>query len=89
THHAGVYAYLYQQKKRKILIVVNSTEEDFDTTELELQNVSFTKIRAVSRKSGRKLPVRYERKGNSVSIQSKNGHLSTQTFILTEDGDGH
>lgn len=44
---------------------------------------------SVSRKSGRKLPVRYETKGNSVSIQSKNGHLSTQTFILTEDGNGH
>ena len=84
TEHAGVYAYLYQQKTRKVLIVVNSTEEDFDRTELELQGLEFSRVFAVSRKSGRKNRVKYERQGNKAVFFTKNGHLTTQTFILYE-----
>ena len=82
TNYEGVYAYLYQQKSRKILIVVNSTVEDFQTTDLEFQNVEFTKIFAISRENGKKQPVCFERTGNSVCIRTENAHLTTQTFIL-------
>lgn len=82
TNHAGVYAYLYKQTTKNILIVVNSTEEDFDTTELEFRNISFTKLYAISRTSGRKVQVKHETVGNKVSIKIKNFHLTTQTFIL-------
>lgn len=82
TNHAGVYAYLYKQRNKDVLIVVNSTEEDFSTTELELRNIEFSKIYAISRKSGRKVKVKYEQTEKGVSIQCKNTHLTTQTFVL-------
>lgn len=82
TNHAGVYAYLYQQKAKKVLIVVNSTEEDFQTTDLELQNVEFTKLFAIDRKNGKKQSVAFEKRGDTVCIQTQNAHLTTQTFIL-------
>ena len=82
TNYAGVYAYLYQQKSRKILIIVNSTTQDFQTTDLEFQNVEFTKIFTISRENGKKQPVCFERTGNSVCIRTENAHLTTQTFIL-------
>ena len=82
TNHAGVYAYLYQQKAKKVLIVVNSTEEDFQTTDLELQNVEFTKLFAINRKNGKKQSVAFEKRGDTVCIQTQNAHLTTQTFIL-------
>lgn len=82
TNHAGVYAFLYKQKRRRVLIVVNSTEEDFSETNLELCNVEFTKIYKLSRKSGRKTLAKFEQKGSQIEIKAKNEHLSTQTFIL-------
>ena len=83
TNHAGVYAYLYKQNKKKVLIVVNSTEEDLPTTDLELNNLSFTNLYTINRKNGKKCKVKYERDGNIVRIKSENMHLSTQTFIFT------
>lgn len=67
---------------KNVLIVVNSTEEDFDSTDLELRNISFTKLYAISHKSGRKLQVKYEVVEDKVSIKTKNFHLTTQTVIL-------
>ena len=83
TNHAGVYAYLYQQKNKKILIVVNSTVEDFKTTNLEMQNLEFSKIYEINRKTGRRKAVKFEKTENGVCIQRENVHLTTQTFILT------
>ena len=62
--------------------MVNSTEEDFDATELEFSNLPFEKIYAISRKNGRKKEVKYQRIGNYFCIKTKNEHLTTQTFIL-------
>ena len=56
--------------------------EDFQMTDLEFQNVEFTKIFAISRENGKKQPCCFERTGNSVRIQTENTHLTTQTFIL-------
>lgn len=82
TNHAGVYAYLYKQRNKKVLIVVNSTEENFATTEIELQNVEFSQMYAISRISGKKLAVKYELSDNKLIMPVKNAHLTTQTFIL-------
>lgn len=82
TNHAGVYAYLYERRSDKILIVVNSTEEDFATTELELRNIDVTKISAINRKSGKKRRVDFERVGDKYIVKTKNEHLTTQTFVL-------
>ena len=82
TNHAGVCAYLYKQRGKKVLIVVNSTEEDFENTSLELQNVHFKEILQLRRSSGRKCRVGYELQVNTLTIKSKNMHLTTQTFIL-------
>jgi len=84
THHSGVYAYLYRQKGRKILVVVNSTEEDFKRTQLECLNVEFSQIKAIDRKSGKRITIPYERKGNMVEIKQENEHLATQTFLLID-----
>lgn len=84
TNHAGVYAYLYRQKTKKVLIVVNSTEEDFDHTVLELQGIKPSKVYKIQRKSGRKVPVRFEMQGNTLVLPTKNEHLTTQTFVIYE-----
>lgn len=82
TNHCGVYAYLYKQRGRRALIVVNSTEEDFDHTGLELKGIEFSKLYRISRRSGRRVAVKYERSGDKVNISTKNEHLTTQTFVI-------
>lgn len=82
TNHAGIYVYLYRQRNRKILIVVNSTEEDFDTTDLQMQNIDFSDILMIDRKDGVKHRVDYVRAGGQVTIACPNTHLTTQTFVL-------
>ena len=84
TDHAGVYAYLYEQRGKKVLVVVNSTEEDFDKTDLWLQGWKAGKIFAIDRKSGKKRRVRFEEENGKTTIFTKNGHLTTQTFLLYE-----
>ena len=82
TNHAGVYVYLYKQHNKKVLIIINSTEEDFEATELELQNVKFTQIYAINRKSGGRRYVKYERQGHKLIIKTRNEHLTSQTLLL-------
>lgn len=82
THHAGVYAYLYVQKTRKILIVVNSTEEDFVQTDLRLQNVAFSKLQTVDRQSGKLRSVPFTLEGSRLRIEQENTHLTTSTYVL-------
>ena len=84
TNHAGVYAYLYQEKRKKVLIVVNSTEQDFDVTELELQKVGVSNIFTIDRTTGRKKRVKFEQQGDKTVIHTANKHLTTQTFLLYE-----
>ena len=84
TNHAGVYAYLFKQGKKDVLIVVNSTEEDFDTTNLEFNNIEFNKISTISRTTGRRKNVKFTVDGKITSINTKNEHLTTQTFILSK-----
>ena len=84
TDHAGVYAYLYEQRGKKVLVVVNSTEEDFDSTDLWLQGWNAGKIFTIDRKSGKKRRVRFEEENGKTTIFTKNGHLTTQTFLVYE-----
>ena len=67
-----------------MLIVVNSTEEDFETTDLELQGLKLSRAYAIDREAGKKRLVPYEKSGNKISIGTKNVHLTTQTFICYE-----
>ena len=83
TNHAGVYAYVYKQGRRRVLIVVNATEEDFDCTELEIHGIDVKRVQAIDRKKGRKATARFERDGAILRIQTKNEHLATQTFLLS------
>lgn len=82
TNHAGVYAYLYNQPKRKVLIVVNSTEEDFSQTTLQLQNIEFSALWRIDRKNGTKRKTAYQMQDGVCTIVQPNEHLTTQTFIL-------
>lgn len=82
TNHAGVYAYLYDQSSRKVLIVVNSTEEDFSQTTLKLQNINFTSLWRIDKTSGKKRKTAYQMQDGVCTIAQPNEHLSTQTFIL-------
>ena len=82
TNHAGVYAYLFRQNKRYVLMTVNSTEEDFDTTDLELIGIDVSKIRRIDRKTGKIVRTAFEREGRCLRIKNKNEHLSTNTFLL-------
>lgn len=82
TNHAGVYAYLYDQSSRKVLIVVNSTEEDFSQTTLKLQNIKFTSLWRIDKTSGKKRKTAYQMQDGVCTIAHPNEHLSTQTFIL-------
>lgn len=82
TDYAGVYAYVYERRGGKALIVVNSTVEDFDCVELELQGVEFSEIKAVSRENGKIEKVEYVRQGNVVKILHANESLTTNTFLI-------
>lgn len=82
TNHSGVCAYLFKKKNKYILIVVNSTEEDFITTDLRLQNITFNKILYLDRKTGKKRSAKYIRSADNLTIKLPNEHLTTQTFIL-------
>lgn len=82
TNHAGVYVYLYRQRNRKTLIVVNSTEEDFAATDLQMQNIDFSEVWTIDRIDGKKRRAEYARDGERVTIACPNAHLTTQTFVL-------
>ena len=84
TNYAGVYAYLFKKRNKDILIVVNSTEMDFDTTNLEIRNIDFNKVSCISRKTGKKRPVKFTKSGNDYKFMTKCEHLTTQTFILSK-----
>ena len=84
-HQAFPYRiFMYKQKSKKVLIIVNSTEEDFATTDLRLHNLQFSKIVAIDRKSGKRKRVSYTQQGDKTVISTPNQHLTTQTFILYE-----
>ena len=87
TNYPGIYAYLFRQKSRDVLVVVNSTEEDFESTNLEFINITCAKIKKIDRITGEILPVDYFVEQGMVKIQEKNSHLSTQTFLLYKNGD--
>lgn len=82
SNYAGVCTYLYRQARKWVLIVVNSTESDFETTDLQIQNLPFSKICTIHRKNGRKMSVKYTQENGIYKLQTKNEHLSTQTFLL-------
>jgi hypothetical protein len=82
SNYAGVCTYLYRQARKWVLIVVNSTESDFETTDLQIQNLPFSKICTIHRKNGRKMSVKYTQENGVYKLQTKNEHLSTQTFLL-------
>ncbi len=82
TNHLGVYAYKYKQKNKTVIIVVNSTEEDFESVELKINGFEFKEIFAVSKTTGRRKKVKFTKRGGKLEITVKNERLSTQTFIL-------
>lgn len=82
SEYSGVYVYAYRRRIGSVCIVVNSTEEDFDRTRLTLQNAEFSKVYTIDRKSGKKRPVSFTKEGNTIELDVKNEHLTTQTFIF-------
>lgn len=86
TNHAGTYVYNYKKDykkgKKNVLITVNGTEEDFEVTNLRLQAISFSRVRAVDRVSGKLVNVEYEFDGENLTLKTQNEHLTTQTFVL-------
>ncbi len=83
TNHAGVYAYRYKRENDSIVIVVNSTEENFQTVDLELCNIPVQKISRVDKKSGKVKKTAFTRSEKGVKIKVPMKYLSTHTFIIS------
>lgn len=80
--HAGVYVYLYEQRGRRIVLVVNSTEENFEELEIELWGFPFTSVQVVDRTDGRLTSAPFRFDGNKLCVACKNEHLTTSTIVL-------
>jgi len=85
TNHSGVYSYVYREKRRTVVILVNSTETDFKEIELELVNTAFKNCRRIHKKTGGKYKTEMEKRGGRYVIKTELGHLSTQTLIFEEE----
>lgn len=79
--HDAVYAYLYEQTGRYILLVVNANYNLFSSVELILENVPFSKIESIE-KDGRRQEVVHQKEGNRLLIKKELPYLSTLTFLL-------
>ena len=83
TNHAGVYAYRYERAGQSVLILVNSTEENFETVDLELCNFAVEKVLRIDRKCGRRKNTPFERTEKGICVKVPFAYLSTQTLILS------
>lgn len=78
---AGITPYLYDMPNKKVLLLVNSTVDNFAETECTVCGVSFNKIFGIM-SNGQTKQLRYSVNGNKVRIYSELPYLSVAAFIL-------
>lgn len=81
SHNDAVYPYLYEQKGRYALLLLNANYNDFPSIDLTLENVPFSSISCIG-KDGKTRMVTYSSKGCRIRIRKKLSYLSSEAFLL-------
>lgn len=82
TDYAGVYAYLFNEKDKQTLILVNSTVNSFDKISFRAKGVDFTGIRYIDRGNAKIKNVEFERRGDRITLPLPFERMTTATLLL-------
>lgn len=82
SEYPGIYAYLYEREKDKILILVNSTVSSFSKILLSINGFSFNNIWVIDKVNGSRKEVPFCIEHGQLSIDTPLEYMSTMTFIL-------
>lgn len=77
----GVNAYMYHREKDTVVILVNATLENFETTEFFVKEVEFTKVIAIE-KNGEERNLSFENCNGKVKVNCSLSYMSTITLKL-------
>lgn len=81
TEKQAVSPYLYREKDRTVLMVINSTVDNFENIKVKLPKVCFKTAKYVA-KDGELKPVEYKTDGDYVVFMKKFEYLSAETIVL-------
>lgn len=77
----GVSPYLFKEKDKSVLVLVNGNLDDYETIPLHLGGVSYEKIYVIN-KDGEKISADFERNENSVVIDTPFEGMSSKILIF-------
>lgn len=82
SDYAAIVPYIFEEKDKFVLMLINTTVNCFDSVRLALKNVPSAKgIEEVGR-DGKTVPCRYTRTGGGISLDEPFEYLSTKTLII-------
>ena len=84
TRFEGVNPYLYVNEKESVIMLVNSTLENFEKTEFFIKGVTFDKAISID-KDGMEREVYFERIDDRISIKLPLAYMSTVTLKLVKE----
>lgn len=79
--YQGISPYLYDCPDKKVVIITNSTLENYEKIKCKVHEVDFEKVYAVE-KSGQTKEISFTRVGDEVEFDTELAYLSTVTLIL-------
>lgn len=79
----GISPYLFKEKDRSILMLVNSNTDTFDSVTLTLKCVLFTKISRVKKDGGTEEVAFTREKDGQIVLHLPLEYLSSETLVLT------
>ena len=83
SNHSGLSPYLYEKKDKFILLLTNSTVNNFNKIVLTVKDLKFGGIQTITREGKLKNTV-YKQNGVCLTINEPLEYLSTAAFVLTK-----
>lgn len=83
SEYAAIVPYLFEEKNRYVLMLVNTTVNSFDHVNISLKNMAYRSVEEVGR-DGEISPCRYEKTEQGIIIAEDFEFLSTKTLIFNK-----
>ena len=80
----GIYCYLYAKEKEALVMLVNSTIENFEKIEFYIKGVDFNKIVCID-KDGTNRNLTFNKVGDLITILEPFDYMSTKTIKLVKE----
>lgn len=80
----GIYCYLYAKEKEALVMLINSTIENFEKIEFYIKGVDFNKIVCID-KDGTNRNLTFNKVGDLITILEPFDYMSTKTIKLVKE----